>query len=181
MADNIFLSPFKEYLERDVTNEEQDAVLNICLNSAQQFIETSIGIVIGNRDETLLLNGNGFSFIQSDVWPLTVISSITIGDTLQDISNYYFDGYEIGLLTGVFTSGTRNVEVEVSVGYTDTNIPADLLMALFKLAEKQFIDATDNREGISLLSNDIKQRVSYTNKLPPFVVQVFNSYRPFRF
>ena len=178
---SVFLDEFKQYLEFDITDETEDVLINDVLLGTQSYISTTYGTVIGQVTKTITLNGNGNAYYYLNESPIISITSLTISDTLQNTDNYYFKDNEIRLITGTFISGTQNVELEFTVGYDTSSIPDDLKLALFKIAEKMYYDASQNRDGVTTISNDIKQNASFVDKIPYLVQSILYAYRIIRF
>ena len=178
---SVFLDDFKRYLEFDVTDETQDNLINDVLLGTQAYIGKTYGTVIGQLTRSVKLNGDGLSYLYLNESPLVSISALTISGTFQDTSNYYFKDNEIRLIAGNFSVGKQNIEIDYVVGYDDTDIPDDLKLALFKLSEKLYYDATQNRDGITTVSNDIKQRASFYDKIPYVAQSILYAYRIIRF
>lgn len=178
---SVFLEEFKRYLEFDVTDDREDTLLDIVLLGTQSFIGSVYGTVIGQQVVTDTLNGNGQAYYYLNQSPIVTISSLSIDGTAVDIGDYYFKDNEIRMITGTFTSGTQNVDINYTIGYDTSDIPDDLKLALFKIAEKMYYDASQNRDGVSVISNDIKQRASFVDKIPLVAESILNSYRVIRF
>jgi hypothetical protein len=55
-------------------------------------------------------------------------------------------------------------------------LPDDLKLAVFKLGEKLYNDATQNRDGVNAYTADVSQRVTMYDRLPKVAELILNSY-----
>ncbi len=155
--ESIFLEELKKFMELDDNNTENDEVLNIALNAAQGMIDKYCNISTTPATKVLILNGTGLTTIPVDYLPITSIDALGIGGEVQNVLDFYIDRSTIGSLSTTFTSGIRNIDLTLTVGYpTVEDIPYDLLIALLKIAEKFYTDAAENREGMSGYNTNTK-------------------------
>ena len=177
---NPYLTDFKTYLEFTLDDIDHDSILDMLLGAAQGFISSLYGAYTSSETESLITNGNGKSYMYFGFSPITAVANLTIDGVLIDVSNYYFMDNVIHLIDGaIFTKTSRNVTMDVTYGYTISTVPDDLKFALFKITEKTYYDATQNREGVSTLSNDIKQRASFYNEVPEIAEIILATYKKF--
>ena len=177
---NVYLTDFKTYLEFTLDDVDHDSLLDMLLGASQGFISSLYNVYTFGTTESLTLNGNGKSYMYLSFTPITGVTVLTIDGEAIDVSEYYFVDNAIHLMDGaIFSRGNMNVTMDVAYGYTIDTVPDDLKFALFKIAEKTYYDATQNREGVSTLSNDIKQRASFYNEIPEIAEIILSTYKKF--
>lgn len=135
----ITLAELKSYL--GVTDTSQDDVLNIFLDSANDFVEAYVGRNIEADDYTEYKDWDGQRYILLENYPVNTITSFQVNQWTLDTPDYQdVDASEYKLspklwkifLTFYKERGFQNYKIEYNAGYT--TIPGDLKLATLKLA-----------------------------------------------
>ena len=171
-----YLQEFKQYREMELNNTEFDTLLDIALTAAHDYIERYCNILLSQDTITVTMDGTGTSIITIDKYPINSIDSLSISGTTIDSSVYYIRGNMIGLKYGVFTSGIDNVSVTLSIGYQA--LPDMLRLCLFKLADKLYSDAVDNKDGVVSYTtgNGVSEKFS-DDVIPSTIYDMLNQYK----
>lgn len=131
-------------------------------------------------------NGNGLSELDLTLYPITALTSVKLlnsDGTFTDLTTD-MEILEDGIIgtkvtsTGVtFASGTRNVYVSFTAGFTEDNMPEELKYAATYLAGIMFKKSATFAVGIDEGEFD-KVRAKYSsNELPVLVQRVLDRYR----
>jgi len=121
--------------ETNIANNIPAAFLGNCLAAAQRAVETKLGYLLesGSRTKTFLFNGcRTFNLGEYNV---TVITSVTVGDTLLDASKYSVEDYFLTLAEDVGILRGESVEIEFEAGWTAENLPKDIFLAILYIAQ----------------------------------------------
>lgn len=166
--ESIFLDELKKFMELDENTTDNDDILNISLNAAQAFIDGYCNITTSPRQEVLTLSGDGTDTIYTDFLPISTVDTVSIDNTAYDVLDFYISRNNISSLSNTFTTGIRNIELTITVGYaTIEDMPHDLLLALLKIAEKYYTDAAENRDGVDSYNTSTKVGEKfYQSQLP---------------
>ena len=187
MSNHPLLAELKQFLEIDDAFTDKDALLNMLLQGAEAFIKSRYGIVLTPTTETMVFSGDGTT--NKLLLPVKVvrINYLKINGDLIPTSDYILSkNSAIILKGGTFTKGVGNIEVNASYGFYLGGlavpppgfkpIPGDLKVALFKLTEKLYNDATQNRDGVNAYTADVSQRATFYDKIPRIAELTFNAY-----
>ncbi len=158
-----FLDDFKNYKEFDLTDTSQDEIMNLVLDASESYIENECNIILAESTKTLNISGNGTNTIYLDASPINSIVSVKIDDVIQDINDFVVINNHLYYKVSTFTSGALNVLVAITTGYSPTSISNTLKLAILKLADKLFTDATDNRDGVTGYDTGIKMGEHYVH------------------
>jgi len=166
----LWLEAFKIYMSFDRTDQDKDSIMEMLLLGVIPDLE-AYGVLIGQRvvDEEVVEASNGVAFLPH--YPVIVINSATVlGNSI--------DPADIKIKKNILEADTLTSEVtlDLTLGWDFDVAPMDIKIAIFKFTEKLYNDAVMEREGLSLVSNDIKQRASYRSEIPEFSMSVFKRY-----
>lgn len=174
---NIYLTLFKEFLEIDTNNTDYDILLNRSLDSAVGYIDTMFNIKLFKTiDEVLLLSGNDLKVLRLEIAPILSITELKEEGVLIDPSEYYFKYNKLFYKEDTFPEGFNNIEVKLTYGYDNTDIPKDLLFALLKVAEKFYTDASQNKESVTEFQS-MGEKVKFRNSFPSEAVGILSKYK----
>jgi hypothetical protein len=187
MLNHPLLVDLKQFLELDDTYTDKDAMLNMLLKGAEDFINSRYKIVLRPTTKIRYFSGDGFTNTLYMPTRVARVLTLKVDGTLVDPEDYILSNNNaIILKTGTFAKGVGNIEVHVGVGYYlgdlavpppgYEEIPGDLKVALFKLVEKLFNDATQNRDGVNAYTADVSQRATFYDKIPRVAELTFNAY-----
>ena len=135
----IELSEFKAYLW--ITDTSQDTLLEILLNSANDFVESYIGRQIAEATYTEYKDGDGQRIILLDNYPVNTITSFQVNKwTIEtpEFEDIDANSYKLSpkiwqlFLTFYKRRGFQNYKIVYNAWYDP--IPWDLKLATLKLA-----------------------------------------------
>jgi len=177
----------KDVLKINDTDTSKDDFLDECANRAQSIIE---GPSVCNRafESTAYseyYNGNGENLLFLKQYPITAITSITIGDDAvdnvddTDYVRYNPNNGGLYLMSGVFTEGFQNVLVVYTAGYSEVNMPDSVVQACIELALIIYEDSNvgDSRHGKSSKSLPEGASLNFLHKINS---QTFKAMRALR-
>jgi hypothetical protein len=172
---------FIDYVDVDGDDVSKRDLVGDILGWAESYIYEIYGVSILERSITEVLNGTGNGRIYVSRGNIKTIEVVTIGGVDVDVSTLTFNKNLIYYSDSTFTSGTDNVYVEYTIGYTTPEvIPSALVNALFIIGRKMFNDAAKNYDNYSLLSTDIKQSIKPLDVIPQMAVTVLEAYKIYR-
>ena len=144
-----YLSELKDYMELQNDESVNDLLLSVG-SAALSFIERYCNITLSVKTKTVTLSGNGTDTIILDDYPITLVSEIKIDNILKDTNDFILNGTRLIYKNGIFPHKKYNIEITYNYGYTE--VPSDILLAMFRLAETWYMDARDNRMNINSYS-----------------------------
>lgn len=156
-----------------------DAVLDRLVTSISAYVEAYLNRKIASATYTDVLDGTGTNGLMLPRYPVTAVSSVSIGGVLvsaaADDASMGYVWSDIGLdyRGGVFTSGRRNVRVTYTAGYSVT--PPEIEQAVLELAALRYRE----RDRIGHSSKSIGgETVAYVTKaLPDSVRLILDNWR----
>jgi len=166
MADNKFLDEFKEYKDIPTDNTDTDTILNKVLDGAESYLKTQYYVYLEKESLTKKLNGKNYNFV---VLPNKYISltSVKIDGVDIDLANFYVSGNLVYYINNIFSFGVQNIEVDFDIGFEDSDdIPADLKVAFFIVADKLYENVQQNTNTIDYSADSNFGRVKTLNTLP---------------
>lgn len=187
-TDNALLSlaDAKEYLGSTGSTSNDSKIYDV-VNAVSYRLNAETGRLLKSRSYTEYYDGNGKDYLLLNNWP---ISSTTITITIDETRLFTSTGdvitsTDVMLDTDVgrirldgesFDSGTRNVKVEYSAGYS-TALAFDLTMAAKEMARAMWNRMT-GKQGIGV-ENEAYEGISrtYENDVPWSVRRVIDLYR----
>jgi hypothetical protein len=132
------------------------------MERAAAYIEAVIERVVGTsfvpRTKTVTLNGTGADLVLPDAYVLSVV-----GVTVSEVAGADPTSFDNGVLTGTWASGTRNVVVEYTTGYSETP-PADIKEAALEGTRARLLDTASNakvNDRTTSTTNDVGGTTSY--------------------
>lgn len=142
-----------------------------------------VGRPILSNTFTTVLDGLGSCRLYLPMVPVASVESIVI-DCLrifdvEPITNYYLDG-ESGVVTrndGIFPSGSSNVKVVYTAGYTQDTLPEEVKKACLEAIQTAWNRQNDNSYGVTSRSDPNGISVSYETRLSADVYDVFSHLR----
>ena len=154
------LDDFKKYAELAVDELDKDDKISLALSASEDLIKSKYNIHIAEATKIEISDGDGTASIYTN-YAITALSSITLNENVEDITNYSARGNVVRSKSSTFAEGYDNVTVTYTTGYADADIPSSLKMALFKLADKFYRDADEARDGVSGFSTNTKTGIQY--------------------
>lgn len=122
------LDDVKEYLKIDLTDKNQDALLESLIDASSNAIENYCNRKLKEQSFIDEYDGTGSSNLFLEQLNLSSITSISVDGTAVDSSEYKFRKNGIAVrLNSVWPKGILNITVEYKAGYA--TIPADLELA----------------------------------------------------
>lgn len=171
------LNDFKKFAELAVEEIDKDDKISLMLSSAEKYIKDAYNIAIQEETIVQTFDGEAVSYITLSYAPTALTSVVLDGDIIDNV-NFSIRDNVLRYLDNIFTIGYDNVVVTYTTGYADTDIPGDLKLALFKLANKFYIDADEERDGVSSYQTNTKTGVYYeVQHLPTSFEILINPYR----
>jgi len=176
-----FLSEFKQYLGREVSNVDKDFLLETCLSGAESFIESNYNLPLVETTITETLDGDDTNYLYLN-YRVSSVSSLTVDEELVDPSDIYIKSGVVRLISGTFSEGIQNIEITYTCGWADLNLPSALKVALFSLAGMMFKEADEARTGVEGWNTNTKTGMDYVvQHLPPTFEKLVSPYRVIRF
>ena len=170
------LDDFKGFLSYDLSDSTKDDALSLALGASESALYSVYGIELESKNKTEVFDGEGTSYYLLSEG-VTSIVSLTVDSVVIELTDIYIKNGYLKLKTGTITSGIQNCTLVYSVGYADAELPENLKMALFKLANKLFSDTEESRDGISNYTTGTKVGTDYIAKHLPdtfeFLVQPY--------
>ena len=202
-GDLISLADLKTWL--NISGTGDDALLSRLITSASSRIASYLQRNIGTLSASIteVRNGSGTSAMMPKMWPVTAVTSLTVGGVVvpqaQNGGGGWFaqvwDGvsfpipepyisltsgwspiggeYGYGRWNGIFPVGAGNVAAVYTAGFTA--VPADLYQACIEM-----IDQTYKRRGTRLDTKSVNQAgqsTSYEMNMLPSVKEMLQPYR----
>jgi len=143
-----------------ISDSSSDALLQELVTSLSGYIVNFLNREIKSASRSDKLDGLGRNRIRLRHYPITAISSVSIGGVAVQASadglrnGYVFDDKYLYLLDGtnpsVFASGIKNVSVSYTAGYSD--VPFDIDRICVEMVSKRYKD----RQRIGLTSEGIQ-------------------------
>ena len=175
------LTEFKIFMDYDEEDVTHDNFFDIALGAAERFIENYCGIKLDVDTITSTTNGDSTAVLFLPVLPIGTINSVEVDGVVKDASEYYVSNGAVRLVADVFSAGVQNIVVDYTTGYADIDLPNDIKVSMFRIADKIFKDAIQNRDGIDSFSSQTKMGVNYIQQdLPEGVQLMLNMYRNIR-
>jgi len=112
-----------------------DAFLANCLAAAQRAVETKLGYPLESASRTKSFLFNGCRTFNLGEYNVTVITSVTVGDTPLDSSKYSAEDYFLALAEDVGILRGESVEIVFTAGWTAVNLPKDIFLAILYIAQ----------------------------------------------
>ena len=176
----ITLSEFKDYLW--ITDTSQDALLNILLNSANDFVESYIGRKIAEATYTEYKDWDGQRIILLDNYPVNTITSFQFNKwTIEtpDFEDIDENSYKLSpkiwqiFLTFYKRRGFQNYKIVYNAWYDP--IPWDLKLATLKLAAWYYNKRTSDWVKSESVAGD---SIGFdTTEISNDVLVILNNYR----
>lgn len=132
------LEQFKGWLK--ISDESQDAVLEVIGQGASDYCEARIGAQFKARSYTVTRNGDNRSKLLRLPRPILSVTSLTVDGTVVDPTTYAVDA-DKGVLqrkTGVLAAGVANVVVVLVAGYAEGELPGQVVAAALDLAKSHY-------------------------------------------
>jgi len=168
----LYVKGFKTYMEFDVTDNEKDGIMRMLLEGVISTLENEASVLLGERQVQEVVIGIGKKVFLPH-YPVANLLVVEKSGNSIPIS-------EIKVTKNIVKSTTSSLDGEVIftyvLGWSYTKLPSDLKVAIFKYTEKLYNDSVMEREGLSVVSNDIKQRASYNHDVPEYTVSTFRKY-----
>ena len=176
----ITLSEFKAYLW--ITDSSQDTLLDILLNSANDFVESYIGRQIAEATYTEYKDGDGQRIILLDNYPVNTITSFQVNKgTIEtpDFEEIDANSYKLSpkiwqlFLTFYKRRGFQNYKIDYNAWYDP--IPWDLKLATLKLAAWYYNKRTSDWVKSESVAGD---SIGFdTTEISNDVLVILNNYR----
>jgi hypothetical protein len=175
----ISLNDFKQFIEYDLDDTSVDSILQIALDSAQQYVSTYCNSEFTPREVTYSPSSiKDTKRLELPFYPITGITSIKFKGVPQDLTKFYVENY-VDLISDIALPTTRgDLEIVIQIGYTD--IPSDIKYAILKIADKFFTDVYDNRDGVRGYDSAVKMGEDFRpQELPESVEMILIRYKKF--
>lgn len=150
-----------------------ESILPRLITSVSAFIKSYIARDVTSRTYTEKYNGAGGSVLLLREYPITAITSLTVNDSVVPFAatsasyGYVFDDVAIYLHGALFSTGTQNIVVTYTAGYT--TVPPELVQACVELVALRYRE----RGRIGEVSKSVQgETISYLQKSMPAAVQV---------
>ena len=176
----IELSEFKAYLW--ITDTSQDTLLEILLNSANDFVESYIGRKVWADDYTEYKDGDGQRIILLDNYPVNTITSFQVNKwTIEtpEFEDIDANSYKLSpkiwqlFLTFYKRRGFQNYKIVYNAWYDP--IPWDLKLATLKLAAWYYNQRTSDWVKSESVAGD---SIGFdTTEISNDVLVILNNYR----
>jgi len=143
--------------------DEDNATLQICINSAEQIINDYVGFQCEPQEYSITLSGIGTERLLVN-YPIQEITELYIDDVEQSVDEYSINGRWIIRNDGrsVFTEGINNIRLTFVGGYTD--IPDIFKLTALRIAALLALESQGNI-GITNKSfaDGSRTFINYTN------------------
>lgn len=117
----------------NVYPEDGDTLQQIYLGSATEIIESYLGYNPELQTYTNYFDGNGKNILFLNAKPISILQSVSINGVEQNLNDYYFDGAtECLYTTDKFSSGTKNIKVVYTAGYS--TVPDLIKLSALRIA-----------------------------------------------
>jgi hypothetical protein len=181
----ITLDFFKKLLDVDITDTENDDLLQFILDSAVRFVTQETGVLFSEteRTETILGDDDVCLFLQNR--PLNNIVSVTeyytSGNEGVDITDEIgIDDNQFSIIyrkNGIFYVQYKYV-IKYNTGYAGDAIPKDLEYCVYQIGLKLFGLSDNIKNGVSkvTLADGTSTIIDYS-LLPDAIMTILNNYR----
>jgi hypothetical protein len=137
----ITLADLKTHL--GITDTANDPTLELLINAmSNRFdVETSRNLKQATYTN-LLLDGNGERDLSLPNYPVSAIAALTEDDiTLTENTDYFlyssnFDGYLRKLYDGLWNTGSKNIKITMTAGFS--SVPSDIQLVCLKQCGKEW-------------------------------------------
>ena len=166
MADNTFLDEFKEYKNIPSDNTDTDTILNKILDGAEGYLKSQYQLYLEKESISKIYNGKNLDFI---VLPSKYISlsNVNIDSVDIDLNNFYLNDNLLFYINNFYPSGIQNIKVDFDIGFETTDdIPKDLKLAFFILADKYYENIQQNMNNFDYVADSDFGRQKMLNTLP---------------
>lgn len=160
------LEDFKGYINYDLGDTTKDSTLSLSLEASEDFLKTSYGIHCIEKTLVFTFDGNGGTFYYFP-YVITSVDSVVVDGVTLDLGTVSLRHNKLRLKEGSFTTGYDNVVITAKVGYLDADLPNSLKVAMFKLANKIFVDVDEARDSVAGYNTNTKTGVDFVQKHLP--------------
>jgi len=149
-----------------VTNANEDTYITAA-KGVLNYIKAQYGIY--PEDETILLPvylSSGQTSIIPKVYPIQDIYRIWYDGNLVDDATYSYYGEDI-LFNTAFTDVRIPVKLELDVGFGDSGVPDDLILAVYRHIAAVYYAIDKHTDNISKTINATGNTTYFTNDIVP--------------
>lgn len=130
----LTVEDFQKYT--GVFPEDDKSLQSMYLGAAENIIQNYLGYNPESTTYTDYISGNGKTMIFLNAKPITILQSISINGTEQDVSHFFFDRITECLVAESesykFAEGNKNIKVVYTAGYSA--IPDVIKLTGFRIA-----------------------------------------------
>jgi len=170
---HFLLNDFKQYKNLDLTDTSDDSIIDTILYGVEGFLKTQYNIYLQPELVTLKFNGDGTDTLILPTNQIEIVN-LYIDDILQDLSKFYLEYNVLKNIDSVFTKGIQNIKIDANLGYNE--LPNDLKLAVFILADKIYNDNKNNVDSLSTISDPNMGRLAFVNNIPKKFYIFINPY-----
>jgi uncharacterized phiE125 gp8 family phage protein len=177
----ITLNQAKDYLSISLADTSQDSWVETLINSASDRIERHCLRSFKSASRQTVFDGNGNNEVVLPHWPVTAIADVRVDservfgtDTkLETVDFGIVDSMVLRLHATLFPSGSQNVQVNYTAGYTA--VPGDLQFACLFLVEWLYRMKNDRRLGRGSVSKG-NETVENLPGMPKEVIEILEPF-----
>jgi len=177
------LEAFKRYIDIDVDDEDKDEILEDILKYTEDYIYTSYGVAIFEREVVdILYPTYGPDVIYTNDGYISEVVSFSVNGEDIDVTKLSASKNKIRILDGeAILYYTNTVEVNYKVGYTVfSDIPKSLVNALFIISKKIWNDSVKDTDTLSSVSIGIKETIHVIEDIPLVAKQSLEAHRMYK-